>query len=1294
MRTSTDNLPCQNNGNTDPIVMNKTMTLAPDALLTHAISAYATPHRMAQQGDTLSGRYELQDVLGSGTYGRVFRAWDRVREQVVAIKVLHTYHPVALRRFKNEFRALRELRHPNLVRVYNLGRDADTWFLVMEYVDGVYFIMDECVHEFKTEDKERDVEPTIQWGTDARRPFESVSVNRQSKGAFDGEAPGPLLPADSIQHRLGQLASAMLALHTHDIVHCDLKPSNILVTKSGRVVLLDFGVSRYMTHVAFNYRDTGTHTGTRPYLAPELGDSHSATPALDWYALGIILGELLTGLAPDVFARASHDTRTAFFARLSERQPEYAALATLCLQLTDTDPTERGNHDSVFHICYGHDANELERHISGYLPFYNARPDDLARLERLYDSFTKGRPTTAIIEAQPHMGTDTLCQIFLRRVTQTSPNARILVAQCRSDELLGYRAFDEIMDGISAIISSLPSEAQQQFLPYCAPSLCALFPALRAVQPQPKATYLDDPLIALRSLLVQISKRYPLVLVVKDIHCADLGSLRWISRLFSPGTGPNVFLLLTRRPDGAMTNDLIDTKTLSHAIPRIGLAPLSPAAAKDVVRAWIPNEFKDNEGLMDTIVRVADGRIGTIRIICSRPEMLQYLTQDTSLHGLIKQILEMLSPAHLAILYATATSFGAISAERLGYVTQQKAVELNANIGFLTNLYIIEEADTVDDAHYKIIDPRIRTIIEQYTPKNVLQDYHYRHARSGTVQHLPPLTPTTLVQHLILADRWENAQEIALKLAEKYADEQSFELAVELFNQYFEICEHLGVTPAESTYIRSLQAQSRAGKFEKAGDILIKLATQSVGENEVALRLKAAEYYYLAGEKSKAKAQIGRVNHKSLHVHHERLPRVVKSHTAPILARLVYTTLRTERRIERMNIADYSNAPLNPTTGALLSTYNITGLELSMTNGFRATELAIKKLNLAMDLRRNGAAAKALGTYISYISSGSYTQQRKARRYLALATQLAERSHDPLTRQWIDVHRAAADYHTGHFQRAWSQLTASHQWILERAPEQRMMLSYVRIYLVLCSIISGKTEELRFLYYDLVADARARHNPMSESSIVLTGFVTWLFDDAPSAARTAIGQLTQPVEPGRFQLHDLLLTRNYAELALYEQKSESYHEHTKSLLAFTDSFLLKGLIAARYETYNTISRLLWAQEAASPHAHFPHHERLMQWGNLMTQRRNPLTIGWGHQIIAGTHYLAGERDACIRHLERAVKIQQAHGLHLFAELSIAAIQHIDNHGQPFWERLYGLGIVAPERLLYAYHPYLLRSVKD
>src|SRR5436190_1310812 len=226
---------------------------------------------------TFSGteRFQLVQRLGEGGFGIVYEALDRKRSASVALKLLRHGEGTALYRFKREFRALADVSHPNLVALDELLTDGHHWFFTMELVRGLPIVA--YSRHFET--------PRATGGADAR-----------SRGELD---------ESRIRSTFHQLADALSVIHRRGIVHRDIKPSNVLVTADDRVVVLDFGLvsERPITESS----DEGTRfwsgdgmvvLGTPAYMAPEQATPQHATPAADWYSVGVMLYEALTGRLP------------------------------------------------------------------------------------------------------------------------------------------------------------------------------------------------------------------------------------------------------------------------------------------------------------------------------------------------------------------------------------------------------------------------------------------------------------------------------------------------------------------------------------------------------------------------------------------------------------------------------------------------------------------------------------------------------------------------------------------------------------------------------------------------------------------------------------------------------------------------------------------------------------------------------------------------------------------------------------------------------------------------------------
>jgi serine/threonine-protein kinase len=257
---------------------------------------------MQRVAETLAGRYELVEVIGRGGMGVVHRGRDRVLDRTVAVKVLPALfaeNPTLVERFEREARAAARLSHPNIVSVYDSGRDGTERYFVMEYVPG-----------------------------------KSLAELLRERGRL------PVAEAVGIT---AQIANALAAAHGAGIIHRDIKPGNVMVLPSGEAKVLDFGIARAAADVALTR--TTMVLGSAPYIAPEVALGRSADQRSDIYSLGCVLYEMLTGRPPfvgDLPAVVMSQHTNAEPQPPRELVPEIpAALEALVLQMLAKNPADR-----------------------------------------------------------------------------------------------------------------------------------------------------------------------------------------------------------------------------------------------------------------------------------------------------------------------------------------------------------------------------------------------------------------------------------------------------------------------------------------------------------------------------------------------------------------------------------------------------------------------------------------------------------------------------------------------------------------------------------------------------------------------------------------------------------------------------------------------------------------------------------------------------------------------------------------------------------------------------------------
>jgi hypothetical protein len=553
-----------------------------------------------------SGRFRVTRRLGGGATGEVFEALDLGSHAKVALKALRHVSPEMLRLFKGEFRAMQDIRHANLASLGELFEEDGRWFFTMELVEGTDFIG--YVSRGRAPPASSALVTHVARKSDPPRSSQGTSVVPAS---------GQPAPFDEqrLRHGLRQLVSGLRALHAVGKVHRDVKPSNVLVTRGGRVVVVDFGV--LVDHEKRALAGEDDIVGTPLYMAPEQASSGEVRPAADWYAVGVILFEALTGRLP------FEGTLTGV---LSQKVAGRAAaprtlvpgvpadLNDLCVALLETDPAARPSGDEIARLL-GVEADQDE--MAGAGRIFVGRLPQLAALHEAFDVVRGGSSMVVFVEGESGVGKTEIVRRFTSDLEASVEGVLVLRGRSYERESIPYEALDDALDDLSRRLGRNGGGALA-LSPLHRATLCRTFPVLRdalvdpgpsvhTAEPSPRqqrARLFD----AMRALMGRLAERSPLVVAIDDLHWADNDSIALLSELLRGPGEPRMLLVCTLRSETGLgqrrrdiTRDIVASASRTRTV-RVGNLPLSDA--EELARELFKSRGSDAPPSGDAVRRI------------------------------------------------------------------------------------------------------------------------------------------------------------------------------------------------------------------------------------------------------------------------------------------------------------------------------------------------------------------------------------------------------------------------------------------------------------------------------------------------------------------------------------------------------------------------------------------------------------------------------------------------------------------------------------------------------------------
>jgi serine/threonine protein kinase len=844
------------------------------------------PLRTSPQEDlaglTLPDRFQVIRKLGSGGFGVVYEVEDAERGVRCALKQLRRVEPASIYRFKREFRTLAGLSHPNLVRLFELFAVEDSWCFTLELVRGatpfdawVRGTAATAHHALLAQETDPGLE-----SDDALPAIDEFSsaLGTSSSGIREGT------PSDAEVQRarraLPQLVSGVLALHQNGILHRDLKPSNVLVDADGRLRILDFGLAS--AALGPDPADSA-RAGTPAYMSPEQARGAPLTLASDWYSVGVILYEALTGrppfsgTAPDIMAgkqlrqpRAPRSLRRGL--------PE--DLCTLALELLDRDPAARPSGIAVARrvgIERDIDASPRQTLESTFV----GRHAELAALRSAFDATRCGQTVVAHVHGPSGIGKSALVRRF---VSDLSLNSEVVLLEGRSyeRESVPFKALDELVDALGRYLARLKPLDAASLLPRDAPSLVRLFPALgrlALMANHPGRAPCSDlhelrrrAFGAFRDVLARITDGRPLILLLDDVHWGDADSADLLRNLLAPPDVPPLLLIASYRRTGTIENDLLRVLRSPQAVDSawqvvdIPLEALSPQDATSLAQRLLAEA---RASAFDAAALAEEGARSPLLIA----ELVRAAARGDGGPGLVSMgYVVALRRAHLGsepsqLLELLAISHRPVTADVLALAVGQSVSDTLQHLEELREEQLATLSTLRGAQEYEIFHDRFRGAMVEATAADRVRQLHARLARALETMNADP---EVIYPHLWAAGEYASVAGCAERAGDRASEGAAFEQAAEHYGFALTSLERIGSEVAapqsgslESRIRRKLaETLSRAGRGAEAAAHYMALAQRRPPDAE-ALRRKAGEQMLRAGRIHEGMQTLGAVVEKA-----------------------------------------------------------------------------------------------------------------------------------------------------------------------------------------------------------------------------------------------------------------------------------------------------------------------------------------------------------------------------------------------------------------------------------------------
>ncbi|MCL4225668.1 MAG: AAA family ATPase [Myxococcales bacterium] len=1220
-------------------------------------------------------RFEVARRLGAGGMGIVYRAIDRTTGAAVALKTLRALDGEALFRFKREFRALRDIHHPNLVTLGELHEADGRWFFTMELVEG---------------------DDLLSWVW--RRPADALADSDTVRAApaelaavgSGGVRAAPELDEARLREALAGIARGLAALHAAGKIHRDIKPGNIRVDPGGRPVILDFGLVEE-THDRVDRASDANVVGTVGYMAPEQAAGWPVDAAADWYALGCVLFEALTGRLPHVGPALQ-----VLMAKQVTPAPPVAALAPgaapdlaeLCARLLAIDPGERAGADEVLAVAERRPVTPAATPGGSGAVRFVGRRRELDALDAGLAFVAEGRPARVVVRGPSGVGKSALVTRWLRSV-EARGLAEIVHGRCSEHESVPFKTLDGVIDGVARLLARLPF-AEAAAVAGARPAVLAqAFPVLLGVEAIARAPRDGgaprDPLEqrvalgeSLRDLFARLARRRPLIVAIDDLQWADGDGLQLLAAALA-APAPPLLLVVTVRDDlaaaagaggdaGPRPDALAVLPASAAWSDELALAPLPAADALVLARSLVGDDAAA------AVVASSGGHplllAELARHVAARGEGAPAQLEEAiaarvlALPPLAREVLELCALAEVPLAPALLAGIELAGAPAAG--ERARIVNL-LRAGHLVRSSAARAGVAVEPYH-----DRIREVVAAGLDPARRRDAHRRLA--GALERAPRRETEALFRHHDAAGDRAAAGRYAHLAAEEAAAVLAFARAASLFGAALERLPDDDATTRRALLARRATMRALAGYGGPAADDYVAAAALP-GHEPTALELRrlATEQLLRAGHLERGLALLREVAGE--------LGLSMARSRAGAAAGFLWR--RARLRLRGLGFTEREAAAIAPDALRRVDVCWSLAAALAIVDTFHAAAFQSQHLLAALSAGEPGRVARALAMEGAFRSITGARGRAAAIPIAARAQALAERSASPPIIGAVHLVRALIVHQGGAWQESLDACRAGERTLREQCVGASLELSTTRALALWNLAYLGDLHELGRSFDALAAEARERGDVYTAVSRAGYPSLVFLARDQPARVREDVAEIRALWGPRPYTMQAYYEVLALAHADLYEGDAVAAARRFDEALPAMRRELVLRIEHARVAVEHLRARVAIARAGAEPaHARrlLARAERAERW---VVATGMPWAVATGMMGQAGVAAARGEVALAASRFAEAAVVADGAGMRLhaaIARLRAGELRGATAVAEAARERIRDLGGREPARL--------------